>query len=244
MSYSKRTSLRNTLLAQLSPEDASALAASSRTEHAAVGRALTGQEVWFPHTCLISLTWTDVAGRTVQTGLVGPEGCLGLQAAFRVPDPVPDATVQIEGTMSVVQASVLRDAFVKRPSLQVALSEWLVWMAMQPLRVVACNQLHDLFARTCRWLLTMRERSGSDNLPVTQETLAQLLGGGRPRINQLLSSMEADGLLVRRRGGIQLMNLPALEGRACDCYLTANTCLGPGLNRRSGSATVPTVTDI
>ena len=224
MSYSTRTVGGNKLLAGLSVEDAEFLDGVSRTEHVSAGRILNGREVWFPHSGLIALTITDIAGRSVQAGLIGSEGCLGLEAAFDVPDPAADAVVQIGGTMLIAPAKALRESWSARPSVRAALSGWLACFAAQASRMIACNRVHDLSARACRWLLTMRERAGRDDLPVTQESLAQLLGGGRPRINRLLSSLEAENLIVLRRGHIRLTNLAELEVKACECYHIVRTC--------------------
>jgi CRP-like cAMP-binding protein len=223
MSNSSRTVGGNKLVAKLSIEDAEFLAGVSRTEHVSAGRILNGRQVWFPHSGLIALTITDQAGRSAQVGLVGSEGCLGLKAAFDAPTLVADAVVQIGGTMLTAPASVLRESWDDRPSLQAALSGWLVCMAAQATRTIACNRVHNLSSRTCRWLLTMRDRAGREDLPITQESLAQLLGGGRPRINRLLASLEAENLVSLRRGHIILANRPELEARACECYSTVKS---------------------
>lgn len=212
----------NQLLASLPPEDGAHLASVSRIEHPARGRVLTGgsepNDVWFPHTGAVKLTTTDESGRSVQTGMVGCEGCVGLEALFDTEPPLPDATVQIEGAMTVIPASDLRAALKVRPSIQVAVAEFLYDLSAESLQTIACNRLHSLEARCCRWLLTMRDKAGSDDLTVTQEGLATLLGSGRPRINALLAALERAGLLRRYRGRIHLLAVAGLERRACDCY--------------------------
>ena len=166
----------------------------------------------------VRLTTTDESGRSVQTGLVGREGCVGLEALFDTEPPLPDATVQIEGAMTVIPASHLRTALEDRPRVQAAMTEFLYGLSAQSLQTIACNRLHSLEARCCRWLLTMRDKARSDNLPVTQEGLATLLGSGRPRINALLAALERDGLLRRYRGRIHIVKPGGLGKRACDCY--------------------------
>ena len=218
---SRKTGI-NHLLASLPPEDSAHLAAISRIEHPPQGRVLTGAaeptDIWFPHAGAIALTTTDASGRSVQTGMVGSEGCVGLEAVFDTAPPLPDATVQIEGAMTVIPASQLRTAIEARPPVQAAVSEFLYGLSAQSLQTIACNRLHSLEARCCRWLLTLRNKTRSDDLPVTQECLATLLGSGRPRINALLAVLERDGLLRRYRGRIHLLASAGLERRACDCY--------------------------
>jgi CRP-like cAMP-binding protein len=120
--------------------------------------------------------------------------------------------------MSVIPSVALRTAWEARPCIRAALARVLVTLSAQSLQTVACNRLHSLEARCCRWLLMMRDRTGSNELPLTQEGLAVMLGSGRPRINGLLATLEQDGLVRRQRGRIRLVSRAGLERRACECY--------------------------
>src|ERR1700710_1488139 len=139
----------NNLLANLLPQDRAHLASISRLVHPLQGQVLTsrselGSDVWFPHTGIVALTAIDADGRSVQTGLVGRDGCVGLQALFdRVPT-LPDAIVQIDGPMSVIPAAQLRSAVRDRPSIQVPMSRFLYGLAAQSLQTIACNRMHGL----------------------------------------------------------------------------------------------------
>jgi CRP-like cAMP-binding protein len=222
---------RNALLASLPPADSASLISVSRIEYPSPGHVLTyGSEVttdvWFPHAGAIALITTDVSGRSVQTGLVGREGCVGLEALFGTRRPVPDAVVQIGGAMLVVPAAHLRTAFEARPDIQVALSRFLYGLWMQSVRTIACNRLHTMLSRCCRWLLTMQDKTKSENLPVTQESLATLLGGGRPRVNLLLAALERDGILRRGRGRIHVTMRTGLERNTCECYYRVRDAYG------------------
>jgi CRP-like cAMP-binding protein len=248
MSYSIRSAGGNTLLASLPPLDEAYLASISRIVHPPRGRILTarsvaGSDVWFPHTGVVALTATDEAGRSVQTGVIGPEGCVGLQALFGSTAPLPDAVVQIEGTMSLMSASQFKFALSERPAIQVALSRFLFSLSVQSLQTVACNRLHTLSSRCCRWLLTMQDAAASDDLPLTQENLAVLLGSGRPRITRMLATLEQTGLLRRRRGGIRLPSRAALEANSCECYRVVRRISESLDPDRSRNPTVTTVTD-
>jgi CRP-like cAMP-binding protein len=175
-------------------------------------------DIWFPHTGVVALIATDASGRSVQTGLVGREGGVGLEALFGETAPLPDSVVQIEGAMSILPASALRRALSERPAIQGALSQFLYGLSAQSLQTIACNRLHSLIARCCRWLLTLQDRAGCDDLPLTQENLAMLLGGGRSRVNVLLARLERHGLVRRRRGRIRLTGRAGLEAQSCECY--------------------------
>lgn len=154
----------------------------------------------------------------MQTGIVGREGCIGIHSLVGQSHSFSDAVVQIGGAMSVISAAQLKAEMQARPEVQAALWRFLYAFAMDSLQTIACNRLHSLHSRCCRWLLTMQDKTASENLPLTQESLAALLGGGRPRINFLLAELENEGLLQRFRGRIRLLDRAGLMQRACDCY--------------------------
>ncbi len=223
MQHALRTADRNQLLAGLPPADVARLGAFSRIEHPRRGSVLArtsepGVDIWFPHTGTIALITTDASGRSVQTGMVGPEGCVGLQALFGPKRLASDAVVQIEGAMSVISATHLKSAFDARPQFQVALLRFLYGLSAQSLQTIACNRLHSQLSRCCRWLLTIQERVGSRDISITQEHLAMLIGGGRPRVNRLLRALEDEGILRLSRGRIRLLSRAALQLHSCECY--------------------------
>jgi CRP-like cAMP-binding protein len=154
----------------------------------------------------------------VQTGIVGREGCVGVDALFDSSPPLSDATIQVEGDMSVISAKQFRTAVNTRPRIQRALTKFLHGLAAKSLQTIACNRLHSLRARGCRWLLTIQDTLESDIIPLTQEDLATLLGSGRPRVNLLLAELEKGGSVRRHRGRIQVLMRGALERDACECY--------------------------
>jgi CRP-like cAMP-binding protein len=237
MSHPLRKPRGNRLLGGLGREDRHYLASVSRIEHVPQGLVLSsrtepGAEVWFPHTGAIALTTTDETGRSVQTGLVGREGCVGVDALFAPAPILSDAITQVEGDMSVIPVKQFSTAIATRPQVQRALSKFLHGLAARSLQTIACNRLHTLHARCCRWLLTMQDTLESDTLPLTQEHLATLLGSGRPRVNLLLAGLERDGALRRQRGRIELLTRVPLERDACECYRLVRDLAGsPDYNR-------------
>jgi CRP-like cAMP-binding protein len=213
----------NQVLASLPEEDRQLLLTLSHAEtpppgHVVTARGAAANDIWFPDSGVIALLVTDKEGRAAQTGVVGPEGCVGLEAVFSDAPTSVEATIQISGHMSVIPSVALRTAWEARPCIRAALARVLVTLSAQSLQTVACNRLHSLEARCCRWLLMMRDRTGSNELPLTQEGLAVMLGSGRPRINGLLATLEQDGLVRRQRGRIRLVSRAGLERRACECY--------------------------
>jgi CRP-like cAMP-binding protein len=219
----QQTGRLNHLLAELQAEDRALLASAIRIEcpppkHVLSRRTASAPDIWFPNTGIIALSVTDTEGRTVQTGLVGSEGCVGLENMFPHKLAMADAWVQIAGEMSVIAAAPLRSALQARPAIQIVLARFLFELSAQSLQTVACNRLHTLEERCCRWLLMMRDRTDDDDLPLTQQCLATMLGSGRPRINVLLADLEKDGLVRRFRSRIRLLSRTGLQSRACECY--------------------------
>jgi CRP-like cAMP-binding protein len=181
-------------------------------------RAEPATDIWFPHRAVVTLTVTDGEGRSAQTGVVGPEGCVGAETLFGQRPALADAAVQIEGPISVISTRQLRPALLTRPAIGVALAACLQDLALQATQICACNRLHTLESRCCGWLLLLRARAGKDDLGLTQENLAALLGGGRSRINVILGALERAGLVRRRRGRIQVRSPDGLMARACECH--------------------------
>jgi CRP-like cAMP-binding protein len=219
----RHTARVNHLLAGLRTEDRVLLAPNMRTEHPPAKHVLSSRsdpatDIWFPNTSVVALSVTDDEGRTVQTGVVGSEGCIGLETMFSGTPVMADAWVQIAGEMSVISVTHLRSAWEARPSIQSALLRSMFTLLAQSLQTVACNRLHSLEARCCLWLLMIWDRTGDNDLPLTQESLATMLGSGRSRINALLAAVERDGLVRRYRGRIRLLSRAGLERRACECY--------------------------
>jgi len=248
MLYALHSPATNRLLASLPPDDGAHLAAFLRVERPPQGRILIGSsepalDVWFPHSGAIALITTDSAGRSVQTGMVGREGCVGLEALFGDGRPAADAVVQIEGAMSVISSAHLRTALDKRPSVLITLAKFLQRSSAQATQTIVCNRLHSLLSRCCRWLLTMHDNANGDDIPFTQEGLATLLGGGRPRVNLLLATLQQQGILRRHRGRIQVLTRAGLERFSCECYYLVRDVAEPVSRREGRVQTVTPVTD-
>jgi CRP-like cAMP-binding protein len=213
----------NYLLAHLSSADQDTLAPLIRTQRVPAGTALTRRfrpvsHAWFPQAGLVSMIASMHDGRSAEAASVGGEGGIGLEAALESPVALSDAVVQIGGDFSVIRVDQLRSAIDARPTLRNGLGRYLHALHGQLAQSVACSSLHGLEERCCRWLMTAQDRSGADELPVTQETLATMLGAGRPRVNSVLRTLEQAGLIRRRRVRITIQNREGLLARTCECY--------------------------
>jgi CRP-like cAMP-binding protein len=248
MLYALHSPASNRLLASLPTQDSTHLAAFLRTERPPQGCILIGAsepviDVWFPHSGAIALITTDAAGRSVQTGMVGREGCIGLQALLGDAKSAADAVVQIEGAVSVISAAHLRTALDRLPSVLITLARFLQRSSVEATQTIVCNRLHSLLSRCCRWLLTLHDHANGDDLPITQEGLAALLGGGRPRVNLLLATLQQQGIVRRHRGRIQVMTRAGLERYSCECYHLIRDVAEPASRLEGRVQTVTPVTD-
>jgi CRP-like cAMP-binding protein len=213
----------NILLGHLTASGRAALSPWLRTERLVQGTALTRRwrpvtHVWFPIVGLVSLVVALEDGRMAEAAAIGREGGVGLEAAFEPSVALSDSVVQIGGEFSVIRADNLRSVVAAHPSVAVNFSRYGRVLTAQLEQSVACNNLHRLEARCCRWLITAKDRSGVDELPVTQERLAGILGAGRPGISLVLSALERAGLIRQRRSRVQILDRAGLLARACECH--------------------------
>lgn len=217
----------NELLSHLPAADYDHLARLTRLERQPQGAVLRGGEVWFPHSAVVALTTVDAQGRAVQGGLIGRDGCAGAEAVLAPGLLLPDPVVQIGGLLSVVSAPRLAEAMTLRPALRKVLLVFLYGLAVRSIRTIACNRLHSLLARCCRWLLALQDLTASAELRVTQESLSLLLGSGRPRVNQLLRTLQEQRLVRLQRGAVRILDRAGLGRSACACYQIDHETIAP-----------------
>jgi CRP-like cAMP-binding protein len=177
------------------------------------------EEVYFPHSGVISLVVEMKEGDMLETAMVGRDGVFGVTAALDGKVSLNKAIVQMPGTASVMRidrAGDLALADVAFRSRLIRHEQALFACAQQS---AACNASHLVEARLCRWLLRMRDLAG-DDLPLTQEFLGQMLGVRRTSVSIVAGTLQAAGLIRYRRGHIRLLDVDGLKEAACECYET------------------------
>jgi len=112
----------------------------------------------------------------------------------------------------------MHEAMRKSPALQRRVYAYVEALFAQAYHTVACNALHPVEARCCRWILSTHDRLAQDALPLTHEILADMLGVQRPTISTILKGLHIAGLIEQRRGGISVLNRAGLEQASCECY--------------------------
>jgi len=173
---------------------------------------------YFPNTAMASVLNIMADGRSVEVGLAGKEGFVGLPliAGFRTsPNRI---NTQAEGMAFRVDAEALREILQQCPELALHLLRYSQVMAMEVTQLAACNRLHEVDERLARWLLMSHDRIGTDALPLTQEFLAQMLGTRRSSVSVAASILQRAGLIKYARGHVTILNRPGLEEATCECY--------------------------
>jgi CRP-like cAMP-binding protein len=213
----------NRFLSALPPHDFSLLAPRLRTVALERGTMLhdVGEEiehVYFPHTGMVSLVAVMQSGATVETATIGRGGLIGASAGLGARWTFGRAIVQLPGTAAWLSAphflaaanesQVIRDLVVRYNDLLLA----------QVQQSVACNALHALESRLCRWLLQTHDCVDGDAIPLTQEFLAQMLGVRRTTVTIAARLLQSAGLVRYRRGLIHIIDRRRLEEIACECY--------------------------
>jgi CRP-like cAMP-binding protein len=215
----------NRLLSALPPADFDLLAPEletvALTQDAVLARAGDRTEhVFFPHSGAIMLMVEMADGQTVATALVGREGEVGSLSVLGPTSSAVTAIVRTAGTASRIPVSRFHVVFNRSPAIRFALQLHLRAMLTQLQLGVACNALHPVKARMARWLLQLRDHVDDDVLPLTQETLSQILGVRRTTVNLLMRNLRASGAIRSDRRGQIEIDRSRLAAAACDCHRT------------------------
>lgn len=174
--------------------------------------------VYFPTTCHVSLLYTMIDGATAEMGLVGNEGVVGV-ALFMGGETTPNrAVVQGGGEALRMKAKAMREEFKLGGQFQSLLLRYTQALMTQISQTAVCNRLHSVEQRLCRWLLMTRDRTHSDELQMTQEFLANMLGVRREGVTHAAQGLQVQGSISYVRGHLKILDRPGLEARVCECY--------------------------
>ncbi len=177
----------------------------------------------FPTTCIVSLLYTMADGTTAEMGLVGNDGVVGV-ALFMGGNTVPNrAVVQVAGDALRVPAPVIQEEFRRGGPCQHLLLRYTQALITQISQTAVCNRLHTVEQRLCRWLLLTHDRVESAELLLTQEFIANMLGGRRESVTKAAGHLQAAGLIRYVRGHITILDRQGLEATSCECYQVVKT---------------------
>ncbi|HEY7354537.1 MAG TPA: Crp/Fnr family transcriptional regulator [Terriglobales bacterium] len=176
------------------------------------------EHVYFLNEGMVSLVVLAKDGRSVEVGITGNEGVVGAPLAFGFESAPMRAIMQIKGQGLRIDATTLEDRFSKSPELRCLIEQYVMTQQLQVAQLAACNRLHDMDQRLARWLLMCQDTTNSENLPLTHEFIAQMLGAGRPTVTIAAGVLERAGLIANTRGSVRIVNRKRLEDAACECY--------------------------
>lgn len=214
---------RNRLLAALPAETLAAMSGDLKHISMVPGNSLYEpgapiDKIYFPQSGMISLLVVAKEGGAVETATVGREGAVGLHAALGRRLSFTRITTQVGGIFSTIDASAFAQIAQQNVPLRDLIARYTEVLWAEAQQLAACNAVHEASARLCRWLLQCADRVGSNQLPLTQELLAQMLGIRRTTITLLAQSLRQKGLIKYARGKITILDRQALEHCACECY--------------------------
>ena len=172
--------------------------------------------IYFPQTGVVSLLILTANGETLETTMVGREGAVGLQGGFGTRFSFTRAIAQIGGRFTSVRASRFAELVDGDAAIHSLLSRYTEVLLAEAQQIAACNAVHSGISRLARCLLQSADRVGSDQLALTQETLAEMLGVRRTTVTLLAQALKEKGLIRYSRGHILITNRKNLEDCACE----------------------------
>jgi len=215
--------IHNRILLNLPPKESEMLLSKLefvrlKTHHVLHEPGDTLKSAYFCNSGLVSILSVFPDGKSVEVGLVGKEGFIGLPlvAGFRTSST--RAVAQIEGSAFRVDGETLMAILRQAPKLERRLQQFSQVLGMQVTQIAACNRLHEVNERLARWLLMSADRTGSESVPLTQELLAQMLGTRRSSVTVAAGMLQKAGLIAHTRGDVEIIDRRNLEEAACECY--------------------------
>ena len=174
--------------------------------------------VYFPSTAIVSLLYVMENGASGEIAIVGNEGVVGI-ALFMGGETTPSrAVVQSAGKAYRLEARLLKEEFHRAGPTQRLLLRYTQALITQMAQTAVCNRHHSIDQQLCRWLLLSIDRLPSNELKMTQELIANMLGVRRPGVTEAAMKLQDAGLIRYSYGHIEVLDRPGLEKRVCECY--------------------------
>ena len=175
------------------------------------------QNIYFPETAVISEFQILEDGRTIEVGIIGNEGAVGVASAFSSCRAANCTQVCVPGTALVIGREILERAVMSDPLLQAVFHGYINGQIKQLSQRVVCNSFHSVEQRFCSWLLTLNKRSRRDRFRLTHEHVARVLGVHRPSVTCIAQTLRDRGLIDYGRARLVICNRAGLERLACRC---------------------------
>lgn len=213
----------NRLIARLAAEDRLSLDLYLEPVCLALGQVVheSGQEqhwAYFPGTAIISLLNVLQSGASAEIAVVGNEGMLGVALILGDSSMPSRAIVQSAGHAWRISAHNLEQLCLRCAGLRKLLFSYTLSLMAQTAQTAVCNRHHSVDQQLCRWLLLSHDRLAGNELVMTQELIADMLGVRREGVTKAAGNLQRDGLISYQRGRICILNRTGIEERACECY--------------------------
>jgi CRP-like cAMP-binding protein len=214
---------RNRLLAALPAAELASLASQMSMESLSLGDSIyeSGaplKQVFFPTSSVISLLYVMLDGASAEIAVVGWEGVVGV-SLFMGGNTTPSrAVVQSAGQSLVLSAKHVHDEFARGGPLHSLLLKYTQALITQMAQTAVCNRHHSVDQQLCRWLLLSLDRLNSNELLMTQQLIADMLGVSRGGVTEAAGKLQAAGIIDYSRGRITVIDRLALEDAVCECY--------------------------
>ena len=214
---------RNRLLCALPEQDLQELLPDLehielRREQVLVDADSSLDHVFFPDSGVISVVAVYPDGSIIEMATIGREGCTGFQAVFGSKTSSARLLVQVPGTAARMSRQAFARAIQEVPNFLALVHAHVLAFLEQVMVSAACNGAHNVRQRLARWLLMMRDRHDGNELPLTQDLLAEMLGVHRPSITNAAQSLQRDGLIACGRRRVTILDRDGLIAASCECY--------------------------
>jgi CRP-like cAMP-binding protein len=214
---------KNHILAALPRAEYKRIASSLEPEELPAGSVLceSGEplsHVYFPNTGMVSLVSLAGGRSFLEVGMIGSEGIVGVWAVLGLNQMPQRAIVQLPCHAMKMRLGTVKNEFSKGGKLHHLLLRSMHLLHFQVTQSAVCNRFHSIDERLCRWLLMCRDRLNSNEVPLTQDFLSQMLGVARPMISFAAAGLQTAGIIQYTRGRIVILDPVRLKANACECY--------------------------
>ena len=193
------------------------------------GEAITF--VYFPISGMVSMLAVLKSGEAIEAGIIGREGFVGGYVGVRGWRSYGHAVMQMSGDALRINVKNFKKAYDASDELRVLINGYQSVLYFQAQQTAACQALHQVEARMCRWLLQAQDAVGGDTINLTQEFLSHMLGVRRTSVSGAANKLQSDGLITYKRGTIRVLNRKGLEKCSCECYGAVRVAMADAMPR-------------
>lgn len=187
--------------------------------------------VCFPDSGVCSVMSVMRAGAAAEVATIGNEGVTGVALFFGEASGPGASMIQVPGAGRMLPAAIFKKELARQGALHALIGHYAHALMTQIMQSAACNALHHIEQRTCKWLLTTHDRVFTDEFTLTHEFLSMMLGASRPTVSIVAHKLQSDGLITYRRGHVTVLDRKGLEAGACECYTIVSAAFDRFLRR-------------